>query len=147
MSAVVLASGARTTRRHRFVVAPCALAVVVSGAGALGVSAARAGQWAQITCTNPDTGTDAGAAGWTQQITGSPAVSSSAPTTDVGCGINDVLAEDSGPGSIIQCTWTPPQGSTLAGGTIDGSLTAHHRHQKGRRTKGKRTQGTQRPRP
>jgi hypothetical protein len=132
MSAAVLVSGARTSRRHRCVVAVCALAFALAGGLALGASVARAGQWAQVSCENPGNGSASNAEGWTQQIDGTPGTASSQGTNSVQCGanapINDVLvANGSGTvavATIIQYTYGAPANSTLVGGTISGSLSA-----------------------
>jgi hypothetical protein len=127
MSVVVPVSGAWMPRRHCFVVAVCALVLVVAGALMFGASAARAGQWAQIACQNPD-GSSSNAQGWTQQINGSPAAGSSQPTSDVQCDgtnpINDVLYGDNAGETIIQETYSAPANSTLVGGSISGALSA-----------------------
>ena len=104
----------------------CSLLAVALGLG-LVVSVARAGQWIQVSCENPD-GTPASSQGWTGSAIGSPPPGS---TADTSCGPGAPLSAGllsaygpapGGSGELLQ--YTPPAGSTLAGGTLQISLSS-----------------------
>jgi hypothetical protein len=91
-------------------------------------SAAFGGQWMRTTCTNPD-GSPAGSEGWTGFV--DPAAPpSSGSTNKATCGPDDPMYAFLGDGSRAPVgaaeglAYTPPEGSTLAGGTAVVGLSA-----------------------
>jgi hypothetical protein len=111
-----------------------ALAVGIFVAGALGVlpgraliaSTAYAGQWMQVSCANPDK-SPAPSEGWTGFASSAPGDGSN---NDTNCAPNNpMFAELSTTTAAVVGTsenlqYTPPAGSTLAGGNINVSLYA-----------------------
>ena len=109
-----------------------ALAVFAAGAvgalpvGPLAASAAYAGQWMQVSCANPDE-SPAPSQGWTSFTTGSTGYASNngtscTPTSAMYALLSTDAAAEVGTGENLQ--YTPPSGSTLAGGNVDVSLYA-----------------------
>jgi hypothetical protein len=98
---------------------------LAAGVLALSTSAARAGGWTLVSCTNPD-GTPAPVDGWTPGVwAGTPVTGSGAVD---GCAAGGALSAISG-GSAPAFTgpewvFTAPGGDTIAGGTIDADFTA-----------------------
>jgi hypothetical protein len=108
------------------------LALLVAGAvGALPgsplvASAAYAGQWMQVSCANPDQ-SPAPSEGWTSFTTGATGYGSNnatscTPTSPMYALLSSDGAVGVGAGEDLQ--YTPPSGSTLAGGNVDVSLYA-----------------------
>jgi hypothetical protein len=92
----------------------------------LGAPAARAGSWIQVSCVNPD-GTAAPSEGWTSFATAgvSPLSATSpvcSPTQPMLASLSNLAAVPSGASENLQ--YTPPAGSTLAGGTLAVTLSA-----------------------
>ena len=92
---------------------------------------ARAGTWVQMSCVNPN-GSAASSEGWSAGAGGPPAVGDSA-NTDCHPG-SPLMAEQNNlgrlgappsVGSLEALSYTPPAGSTLAGGTVDVELEAY----------------------
>jgi hypothetical protein len=86
---------------------------------------ARAGAWMQVSCVNPD-GSAATADGWSGAASGSLSLNS---TNDPTCGPGHpmqayVLASQASGSGTENLTYTPPSGSTLAGGSLQVSLSA-----------------------
>ncbi len=117
----------RAPRTRRSRVACGALALFAAGAAgalpgaALVAPAAYAGQWIQVSCANPDLSA-APIEGWSSFITGTPGAGSNNSTN---CTPNTPMYADletsaNAPvGAAETLRYTPPSGSTLAGGTID----------------------------
>ena len=110
------------------------LALALFGAGAAGVlpgtglvaSAAYAGQWVQVSCANPDQSA-APSNGWSSFITGAQGFGSNnttncTPTSPMFALLS--TAAVAAVGASENLAYTPPAGSTLAGGNIDVSLYA-----------------------
>jgi hypothetical protein len=108
-------------------VALLAVALLCAGAagapfGLLHADAAYAGQWVQVSCANPF-GTPAPTEGWSSLITGTPEDGS----TNTNCASSEPISADMSPsgsneaavGSAETLQYTPPPGSTLAGGYLD----------------------------
>jgi hypothetical protein len=100
-------------------------ATVAAGLGAFAAQA-HAGQWMQVSCANPG-GSAAPSEGWTSFTTGSPGYASNSGTNCTGGGpMYAILSTDAvapvGTSEVLQ--YTPPTSSTLAGGTVDVSLSA-----------------------
>jgi hypothetical protein len=94
--------------------------------GALGASAAYAGQWIQVSCVNPDQSA-APSQGWTGSAGGGTGDGSNnstncAPASPMFAELSTTVAAPVGAGETLQ--YTPPAGSTLAGGNVDVSLYA-----------------------
>jgi len=104
------------------------LVVAVLGAlAALAIApAAYAGQWIQVSCANPDLSA-APSEGWSSFMTGTPGDGSNNSTN---CTPNTPMyaeletSDDAPVGSAETLEYTPPAGSTLAGGNIDVSVHA-----------------------
>jgi hypothetical protein len=85
---------------------------------------ARAGQWMQVSCMNPD-GSPAPSEGWSGAATG-PADSGGevnagcAPGSPLSASLSELSAAPGGAAEYLQ--YEPPAGSTLAGGAVDASL-------------------------
>jgi hypothetical protein len=112
--------------RRRQLIA-CALAVALAGllAGGLAPASARAGTWTLASCTQPSgqpAPTDGWATGW---FNGTQTGGSGDTDT---CGQGGSLASiEEGFGNISQgpeWVFTAPQGQTIAGGTINGTVAA-----------------------
>ena len=109
-----------------------ALAVFAAGAagalpgGALAASAAYAGQWMQVSCANPDQSA-APSQGWTSFTTGSTGYASNNGTSCTPTSPMYALLStdaDAAVGTSEDLQYTPPSGSTLAGGNVDVNLYA-----------------------
>jgi len=109
-----------------------ALGVFAAGAvgalpgGALAASAAYAGQWMQVSCANPDE-SPAPSQGWTSFTTGSTGYASNngtscTPTSPMYAVLS--TDADAAVGTSEDLQYTPPSGSTLAGGNVDVNLYA-----------------------
>jgi hypothetical protein len=89
--------------------------------------AARAGEWMQVSCVNPD-GTAAPFQGWTGSSTGIPEFGSNdntacAPGAPMVANLSAELQPAAAPGDANEIlTYTPPAGSTLVGGTMNVTL-------------------------
>jgi hypothetical protein len=96
---------------------------------ALVAGTARAGTWVQVSCVNPN-GSAASSEGWSGATSGPFATGGSA-TTSCGPGNpliaaqNVVFGTPPSVGSTETLTYTPPAGSTLAGGSVDVALEAY----------------------
>jgi len=115
-----------TLRSHLFRACLCrALIASVVGLGLL-AGGARAGQWMQISCVNPD-GTPASSQGWSSFTTGSP---SSGSNNNVNCSpghqmyavLSNAAPAPVGAAEVLQ--YAGPQGSTLVGGQIRVNIAA-----------------------
>lgn len=87
---------------------------------------ARAGEWVQVSCTNPD-GSAAPSEGWTGSAQGSPPLGSQAnprcsPQVPMQATLFDGMAAPAGAEELLQ--YAPPVGSTLIGGTLQVGLYA-----------------------
>ena len=109
-----------------------ALGVFAAGAvgalpgGALAASAAYAGQWMQVSCANPDE-SPAPSQGWTSFTTGSTGYASNNGTSCTPTSPMYALLStdaDAAVGTSEDLQYTPPSGSTLAGGNVDVNLYA-----------------------
>jgi len=102
---------------------------LAASAAALSASSAYAGDWMEVSCVNPNQSA-APSQGWTSFTTGSPGYGSNNST---GCGPGDpmlaILSSDAaaGVGSGENLQYSPPVGSTLAGGQVDVSMYADGR--------------------
>jgi hypothetical protein len=110
-------------RRWLLIVATAVSATIASASLA---STAHAGQWVQISCENPN-GSSAPSEGWTSSQSGSliyPAVADTTCSAGAAmfAGIPTSTTAPAGSGETL--TYTPPTGSTLAGGTMDVQLSA-----------------------
>jgi hypothetical protein len=103
--------------------------VVVLAALAVLIAApdARAGDWMQVSCVNPD-GSAAPSQGWTGSQAGSPPPGSDA---DTACGPGQPMDAhllqpfgDAPGGSIESLTYTPPAGSSLIGGNVSITMSS-----------------------
>jgi hypothetical protein len=116
--------------RLRLVTLTATLTVLLA-AGALPVSilaarAAYAGQWIQVSCVNPDQSA-APSQGWTGSAgrgtgDGSNNSTNCAPGSPMFAELSTAVAAPVGAGETL--AYTPPAGSTLAGGNVDVSLYA-----------------------
>jgi hypothetical protein len=109
---------------HRKAVGLSAAVLVVSALAF--VPAAYAGQWMQVSCANPNQSA-APSQGWTSFTTGSTGYASNngtscTPTSPMYALLSTDAAAAVGTGEDLQ--YTPPSGSTLAGGSVDVSLYA-----------------------
>lgn len=102
------------------------MGVLTIALATLTANPAQAGTWMRPACVNPD-GSGTGSDGWSAFIEGSPPLGGVANTS---CGI-DVpmtaylgmpMAADNGDGEALR--YTPPRGSSLAGGTVYLGATA-----------------------
>jgi hypothetical protein len=104
----------------------CPLLLALGTLLVLGAPAARAGDWIQVSCVNPD-GSAAPSEGWTTYATAgvsplSGASTSCAPGTPMDAALSNVTAV--APNASENLQYTPPAGSTLVGGTVDVTLSA-----------------------
>jgi hypothetical protein len=105
------------------------VALVLAGAllaAALAPSGAQAGEWMQVSCVNPN-GTSAPSDGWTSSTSGSPGYGSNNSTScAAGSPMFAILSSDAAAPvtSSENLQYTPPDGSTLAGGSVHVSLSA-----------------------
>jgi hypothetical protein len=102
------------------------LVILVLGAGVTGVPAvAQAGQWVQVSCVNPD-GSASTNQGWAASSAsasyGSNAITSCGPGSPMTAYLSDQAAAPVNAYELL--TYTPPAGSSLAGGTINVSGSA-----------------------
>jgi hypothetical protein len=92
---------------------------------AMATPAARAGDWMQVSCVNPD-GSAAPYGGWSSTGSGAGYGSNNAAVCTPGSPMTAILSTDAAVGfgaeEVLQ--YTPPPGSTLTGGTVDVSLRA-----------------------
>ncbi|MGH2891948.1 MAG: hypothetical protein ACRDPM_01585 [Solirubrobacteraceae bacterium] len=102
------------------------LALATLIAMAVGVQAAHAGTWMQVSCINPD-GSAAPSEGWTQSTSG-PADPGGIASTQCSPGTPMVaelsLLAGAPAGSTELLTYQPPAGSTLFGGSVDVNMSA-----------------------
>jgi hypothetical protein len=93
-----------------------------------GGSVARAGEWEQVSCVNPNQ-TGAGSAGWVSVIAGGGYGSNSSTGCGPGGPMFAILSSDAavGVGSTETLRYSPPAGSSLIGGNVDVSLYADGR--------------------
>jgi hypothetical protein len=99
---------------------------IVLSLGALAAPSARAGDWIQVSCANPD-GSAAPSEGWTTTATaGAPplsyATTACTPSTPMQAVVADTAA--AAPNASENLQYTPPAGSVLVGGTVAVSLSA-----------------------
>jgi hypothetical protein len=102
------------------------LATLTLGLGALTAPAARAGNWIQVSCMNPD-GSSAPSEGWTTTASAnvtplSDATTACAPGSPMQAVLSDSAAAP--PNSSENLEYVPPAGSTLVGGTVAVTLSA-----------------------
>lgn len=106
-------------------VGPTVLAALVVAALVV-ASPARAGQWIQVSCVNPD-GTAAPSDGWSasasQAGNGSSNSTSCAPASPMSAALSGASPDPVGAYEVLQ--YQPPSGSTLIGGTIQVALSAN----------------------
>ncbi len=103
-----------------------ALAALLSGGAATAAApTAHAGNWVHVTCANPD-GSLAPTEGWTGFPQGSVVVGTTNTTCGQGLLMGAILPwSQPTPTNVSQVVkYTPPEGSTLAGGTAFVGLTA-----------------------
>jgi hypothetical protein len=111
---------------RQFTLATALAFLTAAGALTLGAAAAYAGQWIQVSCVNPDQSA-APSEGWSSFTTGAPGYASNnstqcAPNSPMYALLSTAAAAEVGTGENLQ--YTPPAGSTLAGGNVDVSLYA-----------------------
>jgi hypothetical protein len=98
--------------------------------GSLSFSAvsARAGEWEQVSCVNPNQ-TEAGSEGWITVISGGGYGSNASTACGPGSPMFAILSTDAAVGapSAETLRYIPPVGSTLIGGDVDVSLYADGR--------------------
>jgi hypothetical protein len=119
-------------RRHpstrgwrRVVLLACSMLAALLSVGAF-ASAAYAGDWIQVSCMNPN-GSAASSEGWSSFSTGGPGYGSNSgtncsPSAPMYAILSSVDGASVGSGENLQ--YSPPAGSTLAGGSVDVSLSA-----------------------
>jgi hypothetical protein len=117
-----LVRAARSSGRLRAVGTATMAVLLLMVAGA---PAARAGQWMQVSCVNPN-GTAAPFQGWTGSSTGTPEFGSNhdvacAPGAPMVANLSAQLQPAPGDANEI-LTYAPPAGSTLVGGTMNVTL-------------------------
>lgn len=110
--------------RHALALAAATVLAAVASIVALPAAVAYAGEWVQVSCVNPNQ-SQAPSAGWTSFITGSPGYGSDnstscAPGAPMFAGLSSDAAAPVGSGENLE--WTPPTGSTLAGGSVYVSM-------------------------
>lgn len=104
-----------------------AVAILLAVVAILGmVSSARAGTWMQVSCTNPD-GSSAPSEGWSGGPIGAAqpggyAQASCTASSPLATGLSQLAPAPTGDEQAL--TYTPPPGSTLAGGRIQVHLYA-----------------------
>lgn len=108
-----------------FVKSALGVSAVVLATTALTAGPARAGDWMQVSCVNPN-GSAAGYEGWSGMAsnTGYGANNSAvcSPGSPMQAILSSAVAEPVGAQEVLQ--YQPPAGSTLIGGTVDVSLSA-----------------------
>ena len=99
--------------------------VLVAVMGLIGAGAAKAGEWEQASCVNPD-GSAAGGDGWGAMIAGGGYGSNTNSSCGPGSPAWALLSSDAavGVGSAETLRYTPPAGSTLNGGQVNVALRA-----------------------
>jgi len=117
-------TGARTLRGVRPALRATALLAAVVLSAALSSAPAFAGQWMQVSCANPDH-SQAASGGWTSFTTGSPGYGSNnntscGPDSPMSAILSTAAPAPVGAGENLQ--YTPPAGSSLAGGSVDVSM-------------------------
>jgi len=116
-----------TRTRSRTLCAVAALTTVLTvGGAAVAASPASAGLWMQASCASPD-GSAAGSDGWTTFKAGGPPVGSTgdvncSPTKPMYAALSSRVAAAGGSSENLR--YTPPSGSTLAGGQVLAGLSA-----------------------
>ena len=112
----------KTTARSAILLTAMILSIAcITAIGPLNTATAHAGEWVQISCENPNLSA-APSQGWSSFTSGTIGFGSNSNTT---CGPGDPMiselssaaADQVGAGENLQ--WTPPTGSTLAGGSVD----------------------------
>ncbi|MFI4984914.1 MAG: hypothetical protein ACHQAV_02870 [Solirubrobacterales bacterium] len=99
---------------------------LIAAFGMLTASVASAGNWMEVSCLNPSLSA-APSEGWTSFVTGGPGYGSNNYTS---CGPGNpmfaILSSDAGVGvgSGENLHYTPPEGSTLVGGSLDVAMYA-----------------------
>ena len=93
----------------------------------LAAPGARAGDWVQVSCVNPD-GSAASNAGWTSFAQGPVTVGDGnstqcAPGVPLTAVLGNTVAAANGQSQVLE--YQPPAGSTLVGGTLNGTFTAY----------------------
>jgi hypothetical protein len=93
---------------------------------ALAPAVAHAGDWMQVSCVNPN-GSAAPSQGWTSATTGTPEAGSfvdtnCSPGSPMAASLSTAAPASTGTQEALQ--YTPPTGSTLAGGSVDVNLFA-----------------------
>lgn len=96
----------------------------------VGVSVAHAGTWMLVSCVNPD-GSAAPSDGWSAFTQGGVNVGDGnnthcAPGVPMSAFLGTATAAANGHSETLQ--FTPPAGSTLSGGSLDGAFTAYGGH-------------------
>ena len=104
--------------------AAAAALLVLVAALTLTVGSARAGQWVQVSCENPD-GSSSNADGWVGSASGTALGSSTTSTScAAGAPLTAELMGAQGPGNTETLAFNPPPGSTLVNGTVTATLDA-----------------------
>jgi hypothetical protein len=99
-------------------VAAAVLVMCTAGAGA-----AQAGTWMQVSCENPG-GTAAPSEGWSTGTSGGAGITSAqcSPGSPMRAELSFLAPAPAG--SVAYLQYQPPAGSTLVGGTVDGTFSA-----------------------
>lgn len=105
------------------------LLAVLVGLAAAHASSARAGTWIQVSCVNPN-GSASNSAGWSAAengpgATGAFANTACAPGTPLVAAQNVVFGTPPSSTDNEALNYTPPAGSSLAGGNLDVALEAY----------------------
>jgi hypothetical protein len=92
-------------------------------------ASASAGQWVQVSCVNPN-GSASNGEGWTSAVAGPYATGATAVTvcstgSPLSAQLSYIFGTPPSFGSTSTITYTPPAGSSLAGGSADVSLAAY----------------------
>jgi hypothetical protein len=116
---------ARRPRRRRALMRMLLGVALAAAAGLAGATGADAGEWVQVSCVNPN-GTGAGSQGWVGVIAGGGYGSNTDSNCGPGAPAFAMLSSDApvAVGSAETLRYIPPEGSTLAGGTVDVSMRA-----------------------
>jgi hypothetical protein len=116
-----LASRSATPRGLAYLLVAIVAMTITLG---LTASRARAGDWMQISCVNPN-GSASTSEGWSEATS-----ATGAAATSTACGPGQPMQallsilEPAPSGSFAQLQYTPPAGSTLTGGSVDAILNA-----------------------
>jgi hypothetical protein len=129
--AAMATHGVRPLRANaltRFRQAPAVLVAATALMLLCGVGAARAGEWEQVSCVNPNQ-TAAGSDGWVSVIAGGGYGSNSSTACGPGSPMFAILSTDAAVGvsSAETLRYIPPAGSNLIGGNVDVGLHADGR--------------------